>query len=135
MIKPGCLVKVKIFKDHTLEWLDQEPNVTIRFVRVLAYDATDHSFAILTGDYLTKDRGVEISHSTENTWKRLDYIFISMEPYRGQRMVWAPENHLKPDDLLADGEFCKVCKTFSPMSLPNQINGTFICYGCRTSQS
>lgn len=32
----------------------------------------------------------------------------------------------------SNGETCKKCKGFSPYSIPNQPDGSFICYGCRT---
>lgn len=33
----------------------------------------------------------------------------------------------------SNGEFCTLCRNFSPMSVSNQPDGSFVCWSCRDS--
>lgn len=65
-------------------------------------------------------------------------LFGKPEDYIGDRFRYFCNNEFhnirdvaKVQELIA-GSTCKKCNTYSDYPVPNQSDGTFICYGCRS---
>ncbi len=73
---------------------------------------------------------------TEDTWDKILDLFKVTEEMFSQPQVDPIYYKICSSNLKQknDGEFCKLCKNFFPMAVPNQLDGSMICWSCRNTR-
>lgn len=136
--KPGDLAEVYMSAEGQInqpEW----GGVSRQFeIIAIGKDTNHNSYYVLVSyksDHFYGSRKLEI----DNLRSSPDYdinLLVGKVPnlsdYRGHYVRWLNDDRVnKIIKLGPDGCGCQVCKEFYNMAVPNQPDGTLVCYSCR----
>lgn len=74
-----------------------------------------------------------LDHELIDNLKKFNCQWLTdIESYYTKKVVWVPSEKVFITAVKYEGSTCTKCNDFARMAEPNQDDGTFMCYSCRT---
>jgi hypothetical protein len=129
----GSTCIVKISKNTNIPSVEG----TDTFVTIIGMERSDPNpnnwiYLVSYNDQIDPSGSFELTDSDYQGYDS-DYRFVANLPkYNGKRSQWVDAERIYPMAKY-DGYNCAKCNDYARMAAPNQKDGTFICYSCRSN--
>lgn len=128
--KPGDMVQVRIKDKQILNLNSKEGNLIS--VKLLAIELRySKEYLVLLDVY--QSYNIDIEDWSDSTGYD---VIPDLSPYDKKDVCWVDQSLISTQmhiNSSVDGCSCSKCNDFARMASPNQDDGTFICYGCRSN--